>query len=713
MAKTKSSRKAVVAPQTAAASPGPTAGMSLAERVSWYALVAAVFLVPLAFTNATWLGFQLPFTFDQFDIVKVFVMRACALIALGGWSWHMLSKGGKIRWTPLAWLVLAFLAWVALSAVFSIHPPTAIFGKYRRFEGLLSFITYAVMFFLTLQFVDRPSRIKQLIQSLFWSSVVVAGYGLLQFAGLDIIKWGSLPFEARRSFSTYGNPDLLGGFLVISLPISAALALSEERPVWRAVWWTGLLINVMVWITAFTRGAWIGGLVGFALLGVFAWRQRARFDKVVDVTFIVLISVVALALIFSSLKSPDAVMNFSKRVVSIFEFESGSGQSRFQIWEAAINATKDRPIFGFGADTFRLVFPKYKTVEYVRTVGHLSVADNVHNYPLQLAAGIGIPGALMLYAIFAWAAVASFKTIFRREDRVIPSRMMLAGFWCACAAYITHLFFGISVTGTSVLLWIAMGVVVAPTATSFEFKPPKGAEIAGYGVVALLAVGLAFNGIYIAADNAYLKAKVLPAGPDRDAFAMRAVKLNPYNDMYRADVGTAYVDEFFQLLSQAQSVQDPQQRELYLRGAQQSFQNAESAFNDVIAYVPAEYDNYVFLTNLYVVAGDYLGPQYYRQAVDVGRRGVAAEPLGPAIRFQLAGALDRVEQSKEARRQLEIALSMDPKYASAALALAKFYEDAGQLEKAISVLKSVEKRSPGQTGVAEEIKRLEASATAQ
>ena len=51
---------------------------------------------------------------------------------------------------------------------------------------------------------------------------------------------------------------------------------------------------------------------------------------------------------------------------------------------------KARPFFGFGADTFRLVFPAYKPVEYVAAAGYLSVADNVHDYPLQLAAGITI-----------------------------------------------------------------------------------------------------------------------------------------------------------------------------------------------------------------------------------------------------------------------------------------------------------------------------------
>ena len=162
--------------------------MSLARKISWWSLLAMVFVVPVAMSNLTWLnglGFQvsLPITYDQFDILKVFFQRVLTLVALGAWSWDMLTKGGKIRRTPVDWLILAFLVWVTITTFTSIHPPTAFFGKYRRFEGLLSFINYAVIYFLVLQFADRPSRVRALARSLFWSSIVVAGYGVLQRLG--------------------------------------------------------------------------------------------------------------------------------------------------------------------------------------------------------------------------------------------------------------------------------------------------------------------------------------------------------------------------------------------------------------------------------------------------------------------------------------------------------------------------------------------------
>ena len=41
----------------------PADAMSVARRIAWWALLAMVFLVPVAMSNLTFLGFSLPFTY--------------------------------------------------------------------------------------------------------------------------------------------------------------------------------------------------------------------------------------------------------------------------------------------------------------------------------------------------------------------------------------------------------------------------------------------------------------------------------------------------------------------------------------------------------------------------------------------------------------------------------------------------------------------------
>lgn len=671
----------------------PSDNMATSQRIAWIALHCLIFITPLIISNWTWLGMRLPFTYDQFDIIKVYSQRIFTLVALGAWSWHLFTSGGRLRRSKIDYLVLALLGWVLLTTFTSIHPPTALFGKYRRFEGFLAFLNYATIFFLVTQFADRASRIKSLAKTLFYSGTIVSFYGLLQYQGLDPIQWGNLPFEANRAFSTYGNPDLLGGFLVFPLAISLALALAEDSLKMRVVYWSGFLITVACWIVAFTRAAWIGGALAIIVVAIMAVRQHVRFN-VVDWSFVASIGAVATALVALSLNATSAVMNVWLRLQSIFDPNDASAKTRFEIWEAAWDATKARPIFGHGADTFRLVFPRYKPAEYVADAGYLSVADNVHNYPLQVTSALGIPGFLLLYGTFAAAAWFSAPLVFAKRET--PDRLVLGGFWAACAGYLAHLMFGLSVTGSTFLLWVAMAVVLAPLARVVEVKRPG-----SWGVIAaalslvLCATLIAGSTVYINADNHYLKARIFSTGDQRVAEAKRAIELNPYNDMYRAELALAYVDNAVSAVTQlAQSGGTDQAARAT---AQAQFELAETQLKSVIEFVPWEYDNYVFISNLYNLGAEYLDPAYNEEAVTWARKGVEVERYGPAVRFQLARALFKQNSISEAKEHISYAVELDPRYADGWVLLGDIARSEGDNETAVEAYRTALVLKPAMT----------------
>ncbi|MBE0476944.1 MAG: O-antigen ligase family protein [Coriobacteriia bacterium] len=677
-------------PRGGAPSRPVSAEMDAGHRVAWACLHVLLVAVPLAMSNATWTGvWRLPLTYDQFDIVKVFVMRAVTLVAYGALGWSILIRGGKVRRTPADWLVLAFLAWVVLTTVLSIHPPTAVFGKYRRFEGLISFVNYAAVFFLAVQFVDRPSRIRSLARTAFLGAVLVAGYGATQVLGIDPVDWGrTLPFEARRAFSTYGNPDLLGGYLVLVLPLGLALALEERQRWWRAAYWAGFLLVVFTWITAIVRGAWIGGIVALAILGFAAFRRRTRLQAL-DYAFIVAVVLMGAVIVYQSLDSPSHVMNIAKRFSTILDFSRGSGLTRTQIWQAAVEAVRDRPLTGFGADTFRLLFPKYKPVEYVAAAGYLSVADNVHNYPLQAMTAFGVPGFLLLYGVFGLSAFKSAPVAFSREDA--GERFLLAAMWAGCAGYLVHLLAGLSVTGSTFLLWAFMGILLAPVARNVELKAPSWGSYAGIALAGVVLAASMGNAVYVAADNQYLRARLSGMGQDRVAASRRAIALNPYNDMYRAELGQALQSEFIDRLREARAAEQAgQDAQSYTDAAVRALGEAEAAMADTIEYVPWEYDNYVFLANLYNLAADFgFGREYAEKAVRAAERGVEVEPFGPAIRLQLAVAYRTLDRDDDAIAELETAVGMDPRYTDGNLMLGDMYRDRGRDAEAAEAYRRV------------------------
>ena len=631
------------------------------------------------------------------------------LVALGAWAWDMLRKGGRIRRTPVDWLILAFLIWMAVTTATSIHWPTSLFGTPQRYEGLLTFITYALIYFLVLQFADDAARVRRLAGSLFWASVIVACYALLQFLGVDYASKNVPLDEVNRAFSTYGNPNMLGGFLIFSLSVALALALFERRSLWRLVYWVGFGLNGLALIVSFTRGAWIGGFVALGLLGVIARRQRLRPRRVDWVPAGACLAA-GIAIIWRSLFNGSEVMNFGKRLASIFQFGSGSGQTRTEIWRAAAAAIRQRPVFGWGADTFGFVFSKFKPVEYVRDAGGRRGADNAHDYPLQLASGVGIMGAVILYGVFVWAGVRSFKTVFSHSSD--STRIIVGAFWAASAGYLVHLFFGISVTGVSFLLWIALALVLAPTSRSKEVKARKWGTIVAALVLLIVALGVGYQGVLLAADNAYLHAKSDPTFSQRASEARKAVRLNPFDPQYRSAVGLVYLEDLAANMRAAIDArnkgEDPAH---YDQAVKSDFANAESAFKDAIAFAPDEYENYVNLAAIYNAGGSVIDKDLFQKSIDVAEEGLKVMPFGTAIRVRLAQALLGTGKTSEAVDTLEYCVKIDPRDGDAALLLASLYGEQGRSDDALALLKSVDALLPGQPGVADAITKLESGAT--
>jgi O-antigen ligase/predicted negative regulator of RcsB-dependent stress response len=669
-------RAKVAAQSTPAPAAKATDGMTTSQKVTWFCLQAIVFLVPIAISNANWLprlmgasmqAFALPLTYDQFDIVKVFVMRAFALIAVGSWAFDFYIRGGRIRRTKADWLILVVLGWVLLTSFTSVHLPTAVFGKYRRFEGLLSFITYAVVYFLTVQLADRPSRIRSLAHTLVVSGTIVSIYGVMQYIGVDPIQWVSpgqnLPFEFNRGFSTFGNPDLLGGYLIFPLAVSLAMALSDKRPAWRLVYWGVTLIVIAAWITAFVRGAWIGGAVSLLIVIVAAVRARVTWETQEWAAAGVTGGVAALV-IGRSLQSTNSVLNVWERLKSILQFDQGSARTRFEIWEAAIQAIKERPLFGWGADTFRLVFPHTKPLSYTRDAGYLSVADNVHNYPLQLGSAIGVPGFLLLYGLFGWVLYLGAPNAFARGKG--QDRMLVTAFWAASVGYIVHLMFGLSVTGSTVFLWLSMALILAPLATTIDVPARPWGPFVAVLIAAAVTFCSIYNVAYVVADNYYLKAQFGAVsgqtGPLQ--YMEAALRLNPFNDMYYSQLGKVRQDTMSSWLSQARQLnQQNKDASAAMTNAKAEFLEAEKAYLAAIEFVPLEYDNYVFLTALYNLAGTYFDPAFFDKAVAMADRGIAEERYGPAIRFQKALALYSSGRTDECVTVLQETVLMDPNYA--------------------------------------------------
>ena len=624
-----------------------------AATIAWIMLLALIFLVPLTFSAPSSQG--IAFTADVFDTPKVWLLRVGSMIALAAWAIDLILHGGKVRFArSVALLFCALAVMFSASTYLSIEPMQSFLGKYRRYDGLWSFFIYGILLWLTMQYATSDVRRKQIMQVLCASSFFVAGYGLLQALGVELFAWGTALFEPNRSFSTYGNPNLLAGFLAFSVFTSLGLALSEEKKLLKGVYWIATLLNAAVAITAFSRSVWVASIFGLLIMGAFLYRFRIRLHST-DYGFAGFTIAVTSAFVIRSLFSSSKVMNFASRIVSIFDFDSGSAVTRFQIWHAAWRATLDRPLLGWGPDTFRMVFRWFQPTYYNRDAGYRSVADNVHNHPLQMAAGIGLIGAAILYVLQAWIIVSAAKYAWKTEGLKSDSQdhqascIRYVAILAAVVTYVMHLLFGLSLPGTTFLLWIFFGALLAPLAQVREVAPLReGRAIAAIITALVIAfIPALFATQLLMADHAFAQGQVAWRSEDMETAIARltsATHMSPRNDQY-AMKRTEYMVE----AASRQRV---------------SFDEAVRTVDELVRQFPNEHD--VYLISLWsYMAFSQVDQAYAEKARELARAAVEMYPQGLALRYTYAEILTDAGRIDEAIEQLEFCVQSDPNFKEA------------------------------------------------
>ncbi len=669
--------------QSSAAERRSSAPTPSTESLAWWAILGAVALVPIAITDLTWLGFELPLTADIYIGIKVALLRLSAVFALACWAWSVLVQGRRVRVSPADRLVAAFLGFLAVSTAFSMHVPTSVAGQYGRSDGLLTYLTYGVFYFLVVQLVDRAERVAQLARALVWPGIAISLYGIAQYLGFEVVSVRS-DLLAGRALSTLGNPAILGNHLVFVLPVSCSLAISEKRTAWRAFYWGGALLSTIALTVTFTRSAWIGAAVACLLLAGYGLFKRAPMRLSVDVPVAFLVLASLGFLVARRAPTGASVPSVAARAADLLQFGAGSGLTRVEIWKAAWLAAMERPLTGFGLDTFRLASARFLSKSYVAAAEYRSLPDNAHSYPLQLAATAGIPAVILFGWTFGTIAWLSAKRLLLPVRAPLgTTAALMAGMWAASAGYIVNLLAGISMPYTTVLLWVSAGVLIAPLAKAKELRRVlRGPAVAVATVCVALAV---LSVVPLYADRAFMKSRVSEDPSQRVAFADAAVALAPLNSAYRTFGAAAYAEAVLgRLRAAGGSVRDPQ-----IRAA---FDSALARLEAAHGFSPSEHDTNLFLLIAYVHGGRYVDDAYYSDAVRTAERALREMPNIPTVLFQYAVALEGVGRSADARARLEEVVRLEPRMGEAAVELARLYAASGDTEGAIEVLRDAEPR---------------------
>ncbi len=360
-----------------------------AEQIAWWALLAIPALTPVVIGIVPF-STQGPWTQNPFIYPRILALSVLVAVGACAWAVAVLRGDMPVRSIPRGWWLAGFFGLVLLSTGLALSPSMAFFGGEYQSVGLLSLLLAGGVFFLLTQLLTSLGRIRALSWSTVAGGVVVALVTILQVRGMDPLGLSRENlYVLQRGPSLLGNPDFTATYLVVPVLVSAALALSSVSTRLKVLAWAAFAFTLLAVVTSLTRGAWVGVAIGAVALVVAARRSSlgSREGRW-------LLGGLGLVLTASVLYRGPA--SFLARFSDLASTAT-AGDGRFVLWKDALAVAAQHPLFGTGADSYRLGWYSVRSLASVRLSGIALTNEDPHNIVLLLMATLGIPAGL--YAV--------------------------------------------------------------------------------------------------------------------------------------------------------------------------------------------------------------------------------------------------------------------------------------------------------------------------
>lgn len=363
------------------------------QKVALWAVIVPLFLIPfIALYVAN--GLYFPFIAG-----KHFAFRVLVEIALAGWAVLALTDR---RYRPqFSWVMVSFallLVWMLVADLSAINPHKALWSNFERMDGWVTLVHVFALFLVAGPVLQIQNLWRKWWLTLVGVAGILTAHGLLQMAGVLRIHQSDTRIDA-----SLGNSEYLAGFLLLAIGITVWQAFASKAAWLRYGLFALAVLEVVALLATGTRGTFIA-LVVAAVFGGFAWllTQGARAKKG---ALIFLAALVVLVGGFYAVRG-TAFVQESPNLSRFANISLGSLETRFTIWDMAVEGIKERPLLGWGHEGFNYVFNKYYDPSLY---GQEAWFDRAHSVYLDWAIAGGIPALLLFLALGIAAAFAIYR----------------------------------------------------------------------------------------------------------------------------------------------------------------------------------------------------------------------------------------------------------------------------------------------------------------
>ena len=425
------------------------------DNVAKVTVILALSVIPAVFV-------PLGGTTDHFYLPKVAAMIILALSFLAVLAINKIRFKDIVQKDRINISLFIYFILLAASVYAAENKVFAIIGVPGRWEGLVT-ITLYMFLFITARLYLVPD--EGLFKIILVTAIIVSIYGILQTMNFDPFPRDVLRENwSKRAFSTMGNPNFLGSYIVLIIPTSIYFYIIKKNI-------TGLTAYAILFyclLSTGTRGAWLGTIASIMAFAAIHY-MYFRYSKGEFTRYIILLVITILLLALYNFNTEGA---FIDRFLSIKrdadEFLTKgdradySGANRGFIWKRVAELIKKRPLTGYGIENLGEAFKKYYTKDMIELWNEVRYLDKAHNEYLHIAVTSGIP-SLLVYLTFISQII--LKGLFRLKN--CKTALLILS---SVIGYMTAAFFNISVVSVAYVYWIFLGLLAGSNGNCYKFN---------------------------------------------------------------------------------------------------------------------------------------------------------------------------------------------------------------------------------------------------
>ena len=298
--------------------------------------------------------------------------------------------------------IIIFIAILFISSLMS-------FAKIGSLKVWAMYLVFWSFYFVIINTVKTKEQLYGLLKLFVISGALVALYGLVQY----IFGWTTSNswldeemFEdtAMRVYSTLGNPNVLGEYLLLVLPVAAVYMLKYKfKELGKWAYGAMFLVLALCLVLTQSRGCWIGFMLSVVIFVTF---YEGKLWALIPIVLCILPFVV-----------PQSIVD---RMMSVGNMDDSSTSYRVYIWMGTLGLLKHFWLggIGMGEAAFGEVYPFFSY--------NAIIAPHSHNTFLQLTVEAGV-GALIVFIVSQAIFMKKMSDTYRLDDKKsLDSSMALA-----------------------------------------------------------------------------------------------------------------------------------------------------------------------------------------------------------------------------------------------------------------------------------------------